>query len=70
MVNLMVILLRIIYCITIMKLIIILLNDSIEIIIEFFFFYIIILMNKMIKVKADFSGGLDLVFDGKSEINL
>lgn len=35
-----------------------------------FFFYIIILMNKMIKVKADFSGGLDLVFDGKSEINL
>ena len=54
-----------------MKLIIISLNDSIEIIIiEYFFFYIIILMNKMIKVKADFSGGLDLVFDGKSEINL
>ena len=54
-----------------MKLIIILLNDSIEIIIEFFFLlYKIILMNNMIKVKADFSGGLDLVFDGKCEINL
>ena len=27
-------------------------------------------MDKTIKVKADFSGGLDLVFDGKNEILL
>jgi hypothetical protein len=26
--------------------------------------------NKKIKITADFSGGLDLVFDGKMEINL
>lgn len=27
-------------------------------------------MDKPIKVKADFSGGLDLVFDGKPELTL
>ena len=27
-------------------------------------------MDQQIKVKADFSGGLDLVFDGKPEITL
>lgn len=27
-------------------------------------------MDKQIKVKADFSGGLDLVFNGKPEITL
>ena len=34
------------------------------------FFNILLSMDSNIKVKADFSGGLDLVFDGKTEIAL